>query len=237
MTVKLRDEKQELPLVERAATELGYALDPLGEDDDGSAGGDPSSAHQAPAYRRALILVVILNLGYGVIELTGGFAARSQSLKADALDFLGDGLITLFGVLAIAWSDLWRARAALLQGIFLGVLGVSVLGATAYRVFFLRQPEADLMGIFGFAALIVNVVSALVLIPHRAGDANVRAVWLFSRNDALSNIAVIAAAGMVAWTGTPWPDLVVAVVIAALFIHSSISIVRDARTELLTATK
>src|SRR3546814_20522718 len=89
-----------------------------------------------------------------------------------------------------------------------------------------------LMGLFGIVALVVNVAAALVLIPHRTGDANVRAVWLFSRNDAIGNAAVVVAAGLVAWTGTAWPDLVVAAVIAGLFMQSSWVIIRDARAAL-----
>jgi len=114
----------------------------------------------------------------------------------------------------------------------LGALGFGVLASTVYRIFVLNQPEAEMMGIFGAIALVVNVAAALVLIPHRTGDANVRAVWLFSRNDAIGNAAVVIAAGLVAWTGTRWPDLVVAVVIAGLFLQSSWSIIKDARADL-----
>lgn len=89
-----------------------------------------------------------------------------------------------------------------------------------------------MMGIFGMVALVVNVSAALLLIPHRTGDANARAIWLFSRNDALGNLAVVVAAVFVAWTASPWPDLIVAFVIAALFLQSAWSIVRDARREL-----
>lgn len=193
-------------------------------------------AHVTPAYQRALWTVVLLNVGYGLVEIVAGFVSGSQALKADALDFLGDGTITLLGLLAVGWSLLWRARSALLQGIFLGALGFGVIATSAYRVLVLQQPEADVMGLFGFIALIVNVVSAFVLLPHRTGDANVRAVWLFSRNDAIGNVAVIVAAGLVAWTATPWPDLVVAVVIAGLFLQSSWAIIKDARHDLAVAT-
>src|SRR5688500_3121797 len=102
-----------------------------------------------PGYRRALTIVVILNLGYGAIEMAGGFLSDSQALKADALDFVGDGVITLLGLLAIGWNPAWRARAALTQGLFLGALGLGVLVATAFRVFVQRQPEPELMGVFG----------------------------------------------------------------------------------------
>lgn len=189
-------------------------------------------AHAAPGYRRALWIVVLLNLGMGVAQMIGGFIAGSQALKADALDFLGDGLITLFGLLAIGWSLAWRARAALIQGLFLAGLGIGVLATTAYRVFVLHAPEADVMGVFGVIALAINVAAAWLLIPHRKGDANVRAVWLFSRNDALGNVAVLVAAGLVAWTNTSWPDLIVAAVIAGLFLHSSWEIIGHARADL-----
>lgn len=192
-------------------------------------------SHVTPGYRRALWTVVLLNVGYGLVEIVAGLVSGSQALMADSLDFLGDGTITLLGLIAISWSLAWRARAALIQGLFLGALGVGVLASSAYRVFVLYQPEAGTMGLFGAIALAINVISALVLLPHRKGDANVRAVWLFSRNDALGNVAVIAAAGLVAWTGTPWPDLAVAVIVAGLFLQSSVSIVRDARSDLRQA--
>lgn len=183
------------------------------------------------AYRRALALVVTLNLGMGVIEMASGIVAGSQALKADALDFLGDGAITGLGLLAIGWTATARTRAALLQGVFLALLGLGVLGAAAYRVFVAEMPEAGTMGVVGAVALAVNVACAALLLPHREGDAGVRAVWLFSRNDAIGNAAVILAAGAVALTGTPWPDLVVAVGIAGLFLHSAVDIIRDGLAE------
>ncbi|MHB0670480.1 cation transporter [Roseomonas mucosa] len=191
--------------------------------------------HLTPAYRRALWIVVGLNVGYGLVEFVGGLVSGSQALKADSLDFLGDGLISFLGLLAAGWSLAWRARSALIQGLFLAALGMGVLATTGYRVLVLNQPEAELMGLFGAVALVVNVVAAAVLIPHREGDANVRAVWLFSRNDAIGNLAVVVAAGLVWWTGTPWPDLAVAVVVAGLFLQSAWSIIHDARADLRAA--
>lgn len=192
--------------------------------------------HLTIAYRRALWAVVLLNVGYGIVEGLGGFLAGSQAMKADALDFLGDGLITSLGLAAIGWSLVWRARAALLQGLFLGVLGLGVLATTAYRVVVLNQPEAELMGLFGAVGLVVNVTAAVMLLPHRSGDSNVRAVWLFSRNDAIGNLSVVVAAVLIALTDTSWPDLAVATVIAGLFLQSSWSIVRDAQNDLSQAS-
>jgi len=229
MTLSISESR--LSEIERAVATTGYGFDRIDGDDDARQG----AAHQDPAYRRALWTVVILNVGYGAVEMVGGFLAGSQAVKADALDFIGDGLITFLGLLAIGWSLVWRARSALIQGVFLGVLGLGVLGTTIWRVFAQTMPEAGLMGLFGFAALVVNVLAVLPLLRFREGDANMRAVWLFSRNDAIGNAAVVVAAGLVAWLGNAWPDLIVAFGIAGLFLHSSWSIIRDARGDLKTA--
>lgn len=194
--------------------------------------GDTKRAGRDSPYRTALIIIVALNLGFGAVELVGGFLASSQALKADSLDFLGDGSISLLGLLALAWTARSRARVALSQGVFLGLLGLGVIGFAIWRAFHANLPEAGLMGGIGTVALVINFVSALILSRFRDGDANVRAIWLFSRNDAIANVAVILAAGLVAWTGRPWPDLAVAGVIALLFLHSAYAIVRDALSEL-----
>ncbi|MBB3892905.1 Co/Zn/Cd efflux system component/copper chaperone CopZ [Phenylobacterium haematophilum] len=236
MTLKVDKAERRTPVIEATVNELGYQLDreeAVANDDERAITKDPS--HVTPSYRRALWAVVLINVGYGLVEIVAGFVARSQALKADALDFVGDGLISLLGLLAIGWSLAWRAKSALIQGYFLAALGLGVLLNTGYRVLVLNQPEAELMGAFGVVALVANVTAALILIPHRKGDANVRAVWLFSRNDALGNLAVVVAAGLVFWTKTAWPDLVVAVIIGGLFLQSAWSIVRDARADLREA--
>ncbi|KPB01241.1 cation transporter [Ahrensia marina] len=220
--------ESQLAEIEKAAATTGYGFERMDANDDGT----QSAAHQDPAYRRALWIVVLLNVGYGIVEMVGGFLAGSQAVKADALDFLGDGLITFLGLLAIGWSLVWRARSAMIQGIFLGVLGLGVLGTTIWRVFAQTTPDANLMGLFGFIALIVNVLAVLPLLKFRKGDANMRAVWLFSRNDAIGNAAVVVAAVLVYLMGSAWPDLIVAFGIAGLFLHSSWSIIRDARADL-----
>ena len=188
-----------------------------------------------PRYRRALWIVVVLNAGFGVIEMAGGVLADSQALQADALDFIGDGLITLTGLVALSRGARWRARVALAQGWFLGALGVWVLATTVLRLFDATAPEAASMGVLGAIGLFVNLAAAAVLVPFRHGDVGARAIWLFSRNDALGNIAVVAAALLVGATRTPWPDLAVAFVIAGLFLQSSLSIVRRAKAELRVA--
>lgn len=241
MTLNVDDPQARLPVVEQAVTSLGYQLDRIGqpkvsgveadEDDDKI----PDLSHVTPAYKRALWIVVLLNVGYGVIEIIGSFLSGSQALQADALDFVGDGLISFLGLIAVGWGLAARAKAALLQGVFLGLLGLGVIGSTLYRVFVEHQPETFLMGSFAVVAFIVNVASALVLLPHRKGDANMRAVWLFSRNDAIGNLAVVFAAVLVWALSSPWPDLLVAFAVAGLFLQSAWSIIRDARSDLKQA--
>src|SRR3546814_9549404 len=206
MTRHVHDPDARLPEVKRAVTGIGYKLDRLDApsvDTEGDSDDLPKNlSNITPAYKRALWTVVALNVGDVLIEMFGGFLSGSQALKADALDFLGDGLITFLDLLAVGWSLIWRARSALIQGLFLGVLGLGVLGTTGYRVLVQHQPEAELMGLFGIVALVVNVAAALFLIPRRTGDANVREVWLFSRNDSNGNAAVVVAAGGGGWVPT-----------------------------------
>lgn len=193
---------------------------------------DEERAERDPSYRRALWLVVILNIGFGLVEIVAGFIANSQALKADALDFLGDGSITFVGLLALGWSAATRSRVAMTQGLFLGALGLSVIGMAIWRAMNAVPPEAELMGGVGIAALAVNVIAAMILAQFREGDAQARAIWLFSRNDAINNVAVIIAAALVFWLESAWPDIIVAAAIAAIFLHSSWEIVRDSRAEL-----
>ena len=202
------------------------------ETDECGCTGDPKRAQDDPAYRRALWIVIILNIGFGLFEIVGGFIADSQALKADALDFLGDGSITLVGLFALGWTAVLRSRVALIQGIFLALLGMGVIGFALLRAIDPGVPEAGIMGALGFLALGINVVSAFVLSRFREGDANVQAVWLFSRNDEIANVAVICAAGLVAWTGKSWPDIAVAAIIALIFIHSAYQILQNALIEL-----
>lgn len=241
MTLNVDDPQTRLPAIEQAVTSLGYQLDRIGqpkvawaetdEDDDKI----PDLSHVTPAYNRALWIVVLLNVGYGVIEIFGSFLSGSQALQADALDFVGDGLISFLGLIAVGWGLAARAKAALLQGVFLGLLGLGVIGSTLYRVFVEHEPETLLMGGFAVVAFIVNVAAALVLLPHRKGDANMRAVWLFSRNDAIGNLAVVVAAVLVWALSSSWPDLLVAFAVAGLFLQSAWSIIRDARSDLKQA--
>ena len=170
-------------------------------------------------------------------EMVAGVFAGSQALKADALDFLGDTATYAITLFVIGMPLVWRARAALFKGLTLAAMGLWVLGSTAYHVLVLGVPQAEVMGAVGFLALIANLTSVLLLLKYRNGDANVRSVWLCSRNDAIGNLAVIVAATGVWATATAWPDLIVAGVMASLFLWSSAQIVRQAQHEMEHAGK
>jgi Co/Zn/Cd efflux system component len=183
-------------------------------------------------YKRALWAVIAINGIMFLVEMTGGVMAGSQALKADALDFLADTATYGLSLLVIGLPLLWRARAALFKGLSLAVMGVWVLSSTAYQVLILGLPQAEVMGAIGLLALTANLASVLLLLRYRDGDANVRSVWLCSRNDAIGNIAVVIAAGGVWATGTAWPDLIVAGLMASLFLWSATQIIRQAWREL-----
>lgn len=187
------------------------------------------------AYRRVLWIVIAINATMFFVEMTGGLMAGSVSLQADALDFLGDAATYGISLLVLSMSLRWRAGAALVKGTSMGLFGVWVIGNSVYHMLHPGVPSASIMGSIGFAALIANAVSALLLYRHREGDANMRSVWLCSRNDAVSNIAVIIAASGVWATNTGWPDLAVGAIMAALALSSSYQVIRQARGELATA--
>jgi len=183
------------------------------------------------AYKRRLWLVIAINAAMFAVEMSAGQAAQSQALKADALDFLGDALTYGLSLAVIGMSVRVRATAALVKGISLMAMGLWVLGTTLYRVLYIGVPEAEIMGLIGFLALAANVASVLLLMAYKDGDANVRSVWLCSRNDAIGNVAVMLAALGVWGSGTGWPDLIVAGLMAALFVNSSVQIIRQSLQE------
>jgi Co/Zn/Cd efflux system component len=187
-------------------------------------------------YRRRLWAVIAINAAMFVVELGAGALAGSQALQADALDFLADSLTYGLSLAVIGAPVQVRAWTALAKGMSLTLMGLWVFGSTAYHVLVLGIPRAEIMGLVGFLALAANVGSVLLLARYRDGDANVRSVWLCSRNDAIGNMAVMVAALGVWGTASKWPDLAVAAIMASLFLWSSTQILRQSLRELRTGT-
>ena len=185
----------------------------------------------SPVYMRVLWVVIAINATMFCIEMAAGVMAGSQALQADALDFLGDTLTYGLSLYVIGKSLRARTAAALFKGVTLALMGLWVFGDTLYAVLVLGVPRAEIMGLVGFLALAANLASVLLLLRFRNGEANVRSVWLCSRNDAIGNVAVILAASGVWASGTAWPDLAVAAAMAGLFLWSATLIILQAVRE------
>ncbi|MBT9244307.1 cation transporter [Gemmobacter fulvus] len=185
----------------------------------------------SPAYRRALVAVIVLNAAMFAVEMTAGALSGSRALQADALDFCADAVTYGLSLAVIGMPLARRARVAQLKGLSLAAMGLWVFGATLWQALAPGLPRAEVMGAVGLLALAANLASVLILMRWRDGDANVRSVWLCSRNDAVGNIAVMGAAGLVALTGSGWPDLIVAALMAGLFLSSAVQILRRAAHE------
>lgn len=194
-------------------------------------GGVPVFDGMDPRYRRVLWTVIAINGAMFLTEMAAGRLAGSQALQADALDFLGDTVTYGLSLAVIGASLRIRAAAALFKGLSLSLMGLWVFGSTIYRTLVLGLPSAEVMGVIGFLALAANLASVGLLMPYRDGDANVRSVWLCSRNDAIGNLAVMLAALGVWGTATAWPDLIVAALMAGIFLSSSAQILRQAWSE------
>lgn len=192
---------------------------------------DGMSSH----YKKMLWLVIGINASMFFVEIVAGWLAGSKALQADSLDFLGDTLTYALSLYVIGMPLLVRAKAAFLKGLSLAAMGVWVLGSTVYATLNPQMPVAEAMGAIALLALAANVGSVLLLLKYKEGDANVRSVWLCSRNDAIGNVAVVAAAFGVFGTGTAWPDLLVAAIMASLFCWSAQSILRQSFREMRKA--
>ena len=188
-----------------------------------------ASSHR---YRRTLWIALVINIAMFVVELAASFRAESVSLLADAVDFAGDAANYGLSLGAIALGTLWQSRAALLKGISMAAYGAIVLVVAGWSLLSGSNPEPITMGIVGFIALAANVGVAALLFVYREGNANMRSVWLCTRNDAIGNIAVLVAALGVFGTGSRMPDLVVAAVITSLAITGGAATVRRAREEI-----
>jgi Co/Zn/Cd efflux system component len=199
--------------------------------DHGHGGHDHNHDHSNAA-RPALWIALILNGGMFAVEIAAGLTAGSTALLADAADFLGDAANYALALAVLSMALVWRARVALLKGISMGLFGLWVAAMVINHLIVGTVPEPFTMGVIGVAALLVNVFVALILYRFRNGDSNMRAVWICSRNDALGNLAVLAAASGVFATGAAWPDLAVAAFMAALALWGSVQVIRQASGEL-----
>jgi cation diffusion facilitator family transporter len=183
-------------------------------------------------YRKILWVALVVNLGMFGVEIIAGLRAGSVSLLADSLDFLGDAANYGISLAVLGMSLTLRARASLFKALSMLVFGVGVLLAAIWHLLSGQVPDAPTMGVVGGLALLANVGVAALLYAYREGDSNMRSVWLCSRNDALGNIAVLFAAFGVFGTGSAWPDLLVASIMAGLAVTSSYQVMRHARQEL-----
>jgi len=193
---------------------------------------DLKNRDENTGYRRALWAALGINAIMFLVEVAAGFAAGSASLQADALDFLGDAANYGISLFVVGLALRYRAAAALAKGVTMAVFGACVIGAVAWHALHGTLPSAFTMGTVGIAALAANVVSFALLWAYRHGDANMRSAWICTRNDVLSNVAVLLAALGVFGTGTGWPDVVVAVIMAALAIQGAALVIRQASAEL-----
>ena len=191
-----------------------------------------TSATIPPSYRRALWVALLLNIARFAVEVTAGLHAHSAAMIADAVDFFGDATNFGLSLFALTLATVWRSRTALLKGVMMGVFAVFVLAQAGWHLLQATVPDARVMGGVSLLAIVVNGGVAVMLYAYRTGDANMRSVFLCARNDAIGNLAVMAAAVGVFGTKAGWPDAMVALGMAALGLSSSISIIRQARTEL-----
>ncbi|MCK1553710.1 cation transporter [Bradyrhizobium sp. 177] len=184
------------------------------------------------AYRRVLWAVLAVNGSMFAVEIGAGLHAGSASLQADALDFLSDAANYGISLFVVGMSLRHRAGAALAKGVSMGLFGFWVLGVAMWHLYSGTRPEAITMGAIGILALAANAISFGLLWAYRGGDSNMRSAWICTRNDVLGNLAVLLAAAGVFGTGTGWPDIIVAVVMACLALQGAWLVVRHAASEL-----
>ena len=182
--------------------------------------------------RLILWIALAINAAMFAVEIVAGVVAGSVSLHADALDFLGDSFNYAISLAVIGLALTWRARAAMLKGVTMGVLGLWVIGEVVWQIVSGRVPEPWVMGAVGTAALVANAGVAVMLYRFRSAESNLRSAWICSRNDVLGNMAVLLAAVGVFGTGSLWPDVIVATLMASLAIQGSWTVIRQSLGEL-----
>ena len=199
--------------------------------DDAAHGGAPP-----PGYRRALTIALLVNAAMFFVEVFSGLASGSVSLLADAVDFFGDAANYALSLVVLTMALRWRTRVAALKALSMAAFGVFVIGRALWAWSTGVVPEPATMGLVGTLALAANLGVAALLYAYRSGDANMRSVWLCTRNDALGNLAVLAAAAGVFGTGQAWPDLIVAAVMATLALSASRTVLLQVRDEMRSST-
>lgn len=188
-------------------------------------------------FRRVLWIALAVNAGMFLVEGVSGLLGDSVSLQADALDFLGDAANYGLGLAVLGLALTHRATAALIKGVSMGLFGLWVVGSAVHNMVAQTVPSPAVMGVVGFLALAANLGVAVLLYRHRTGDSNRRSVWLCTRNDAIGNLAVMLAASGVFASGTAWPDLAVAAVMAALALSSSYRVIAQAVGEIRSVSR
>lgn len=178
--------------------------------------------------RRVLVIVLMLNALMFLVEFGAGLFARSAALMADSVDMLGDAMVFGISLYALGRSLRWRAGAALIKGTFILLLGVGVLGEIVVKMIWGVAPISSIMLTVGSMALLANLSCLALLWPYRSHDVNLSSTFQCARNDTIANVGVLAAAGLVSLTASAWPDIIVAVAIAALFLRSSLHVIADA---------
>jgi Co/Zn/Cd efflux system component len=185
-----------------------------------------------PGYRRVLVIALVVNAAMFLLEIGAGLSAHSVSLLADAIDFFGDAANYALSLSVLSLGAVWRTRTAMLKAATMLLFGVVVLGRALWAAWSGAVPEPITMGAVGLLALAANVGVGVLLYRFREGDADMRSVWLCTRNDAIGNVAVVAAAVGVFGSGTRWPDLAVAGVMAVLAVGAGLSVLRQAKGEM-----
>lgn len=203
----------------------------------GDHGCAPAKAPIDARYRKALWIALLVNAAMFVVEAGFGVQADSASLIADAIDFAGDAANYGVSLFVLSMAIAWRSRTALVKGVSMGLYGLFVLGLAGYNAWHGVRPESVTMGVIGTLALVANLGVAWLLYRFREGDANMRSVWLCTRNDAIGNLAILLAALGVFGTGSGWPDFIVAAIMGSLAITAALAVIRHAWAELNETSK
>lgn len=183
------------------------------------------------AESRVLIVLLLINALMFLVEIVAGLVGQSTALIADSLDMLADASVYGVALYAVGRSVHMKIRAATLSGVLQALLGIGVLVDVLHRFIAGSEPVSSLMIGVGLAALAANTTCLALIARHRHGDVHMRASWIFSKNDVIANLGVISGGLLVAWLGSPYPDLVIGTIIAGIVVRGGLHIIKDARRE------